>query len=1748
MVIKYSGRCQAWSLLQESPIHRIQSLGYTISRPTPNPINTKLRNEVVHDKEFIKRTNHTLQDHVREFRSSRRHFKTLSLDESRSPYFNLLSEQEYLEEEVMETLAETMEQYISKTRADYESRVARPKIEKKDNFELKGQFLKELRSDTFSGSDHEDANEHIEKVLEIVDLFHIPNITIDQVMLRTFHMSLTGAASHWLRNEPTGASVSVMPFLTYLNLGSVELAHTKLTIELADRTVKYPKGIAENVLVRIGGNEQLHVSILAFQVCMCGLCRPPGILDEVQPKFKNDMPLRDNQIRNIDPSAGLFVNHITSLFHCVFVSLDTRIKSRKYTSDNSFTPCYTESVDNVNILQSCNGLFLCTDWEGNHFYYVYNPSINLVKMLPKTDYVHDDSNFYGCAGSRLALTLQNQLTTKWHAFDYVYNSSTNLLKILSKPDYANVDSNVYGCAGLRMAFDPIKSPYYKVVHVEGTCSDSFIQIYCSEKRNWSMCNERFNYFFFLHFDSAMYWNNALHFDGPIITIIQIPQSLKQERNFFKSYGNIVLMIITIQIPHILHLKGKLFDSRGCLLLVRKDDFGFSEFTIYEKMKGSFVWSVRYHVDTDDFMTLLPERWSIRSTVWSIVLGERKDVFFGSNQLTDDYHDGLISPIAMYDMRHKQVDHKYNDAKTLFAAKQIRFGGNEATKKTQKTLLKQMYKNFSAPSTAVTSWDTLKGSAEDVGTKIAGTGIKTALEGRVIFIPKLDLSNFSLEEFQQLEFEGYGPKTNKSVSEDIYNEVRESPDAPLVKDLVSDDNTINYKEAHQIRTALTNKNFSQKVNTAKGKFYIARPKAVNTTRPNSAVVNDVRENQVNVVKALACWLWRPTKLNIASITLKKRNYVDARGRSNGCSSHMTWNMFYLSDFNKLNGGYVTFRGGAKKEKSTGKESLKTVPRKNNMYNVDMKNIVPKESLTCLVAKATLDESMLWHMRLSHVKFKTINKLVKENLVRGLPTKHFENNQTCVACLKEKQHKASSTKDETSGILKSFITEIENLVYKKVKIIRYYNRTEFKNKVMSEFCKKKGIKKEFSVARTPQQNGVAERRNRTLSEAARTMVLVVKPYNKTPYELFRGRTPVLSFIRPFGCHVTILNTLDYLGKFDGKSDEGFFIRYLFNSKKDGSLFDSSSKNASNDEPRPFSDAGKKDDEGAMDMSKISTTYLVPSTSNKRIHKDHSLDHMDVKSAFLYDWIKEEVYACQPPGFEDLDYPDKVYKVVKALYGLHQAPRACKLGLEVYNRRLLIPRVQINIKAVQEANCSPVVQGEVSKHPVKSHHTPTSAPSTSQPPVSPTSRRTTRHESVVPRPRSPTQSPIADEAASTGVDVRYGGATTTYDTTRIDGFYTTLSKKVESLETDLKQTKQIYGAAYTKLNKKVKRLEKIAKSSQARRRERIVVSNDEDDLEDPSKQGSKITEIDQDPGISLIQHDVEIQGRYGHDMEFDYDFDTDEKYVSTAEPISIGGAVVTTDSVVVSTASPTRNTRVSTVDDITMAETLVYIRKSAAKDKDIQARVEADEELVQRLQAEKKEKYTEAEQARMLAKLINQRKRYFATQRVEERRNKPPTQAQQRTYMSNYIKNMEGYTLQQLSSYSFDEIKTLFETTMRRVNTFVSIGSEVDRVVPELAARSSKRAAEEELDQESSKRQKTSESSELAEEPRDKEADELVHYVSTEKGIDIYILVEKEYPLSKGTLTLMMVAKLLVDQDNEMSREILRKIFMQAERPRR
>ncbi|GJZ49804.1 putative ribonuclease H-like domain-containing protein [Tanacetum coccineum] len=553
-----------------------------------------------------------------------------------------------------------------------------------------------------------------------------------------------------------------------------------------------------------------------------------------------------------------------------------------------------------------------------------------------------------------------------------------------------------------------------------------------------------------------------------------------------------------------------------------------------------------------------------------------------------------------------------------------------------------------------------------------------------------------------------------------------------------------------------------------------------------------------------------------------------------------------DYEEIDGGFVAFGGNSKGGKLLGK------------------NVVPQGGLTCLFAKATPDESNLWHRRLGHVNFKTMNKL-------------------------------------------------KNLIDLRVKVIRCDNGTEFKNRVMNQFCEMKGINRKFNVARTPQQNGVAERKNRTLIEAVRTMladsklptifwaeavntacyvqnrVLVIKPHNKTPYELFLGRKPALSFMRPFGCPVTILNTIDHLGKFDRKADEWYRIftkrqkssqtgqnparewkerekstkskskskakgqkvkvkdeadieemlngptrtqvnvpgtkacddadkarvetipgknyillplwpqdpQFSYSSKdspdarfkpsgeeeqKDAKDLENKDSEVLNnavdenivygcaDDPNMpnFDEIVYSDNDAEADMNNLNTFMPVSPIPTTRLHKDHPLEQiigdihaapqtrrmtkrvtehvepkkvwtlvdlpygkraicakwvymnkkdergivirnkarlvpqgytqeegidydevfapvakieairlflayasykdfvvyqMDVKSAFLYGKIEEEVYACQPPGFEDPDIPDRVYKVEKALYGLHQAPRAWYETLSTY-----------------------------------------------------------------------------------------------------------------------------------------------------------------------------------------------------------------------------------------------------------------------------------------------------------------------------------------------------------------------------------------------------------------------------------------------------------------------------------------------------
>nr|GEV78804.1 putative ribonuclease H-like domain-containing protein [Tanacetum cinerariifolium] len=607
-----------------------------------------------------------------------------------------------------------------------------------------------------------------------------------------------------------------------------------------------------------------------------------------------------------------------------------------------------------------------------------------------------------------------------------------------------------------------------------------------------------------------------------------------------------------------------------------------------------------------------------------------------------------------------------------------------------------------------------------------------------------------------------------------------------------------------------------------------------------------------IKPSACWFWKPSQnlsnkglnSNSVSVMFKKYTYIDTQSRLNGCSRHMTSNISYLSNYEPFDGGYVSFgEGGCK---ITGKGTIKTgklefenvyfvkdfkynlfsvsqiydnknsilftdsecivlgqnfklsdddnvllrTPRQHNMYSIDLNNIVPHKDLTCLVAKASVDECMLWHRRLGHLNFKTMNKLVRHNLVRGLPTKCFENDHTCTACLKEKQLKAScksklvnsiskplhtlhmdlfgptsvssishkwyclvvtddfskftwtfflKTKDETSGILRKFITEIENLKDLKVKIIRCDSGGEFRNKEMNDFCLQKGIKREFSNARTPQQNGINSTNMSSTKDAASQEV---KKYVSS-----------LRYIAlPNWVHDALLESSSSKPQDDCSTDvpESIPTACFTDSPKPSSDARLISKRVANQVETPSLDniltlanrfedilrvTTNSDEPNGMkaDVSNMETTITAGPTPTLRIYKDHpksqitgpvdtpiqtrlkskevlknkkdergivirnkarlvvqghtqekridydevftpvartktiilflayasfigfTVYQMDVKSTFLYGTIDEEVYVMQPLGFQDPKFPARVYKVEKAMYGLHQAPRA-------------------------------------------------------------------------------------------------------------------------------------------------------------------------------------------------------------------------------------------------------------------------------------------------------------------------------------------------------------------------------------------------------------------------------------------------------------------------------------------------------------
>nr|GEX79629.1 hypothetical protein [Tanacetum cinerariifolium] len=891
---------------------------------------------------------------------------------------------------------------------------------------------------------------------------------------------------------------------------------------------------------------------------------------------------------------------------------------------------------------------------------------------------------------------------------------------------------------------------------------------------------------------------------------------------------------------------------------------------------------------------------------------------------------------------------------------------------------------------------------------------------------------------------------------------------------------------------------------------------------------------------------------------------------------------------------------------------------------------------------------------------------------------------------------ATKDETSGIIKSFITRLENL-----------------------------------VARTPQQNGVAERRNRILIEAAKTMladsklpttfwaeavnttcyvqnrVLVVKPHNKTPYELFHGRTPTLSFMRPFRCRVTILNTIDHLGKFDGKADEVFFVGYSLNSKafrvfnsrtrivdknlhtsddakkvdedlrkesecKDQEKEDnvnsinnvnivSSTINAAGtngvnavggiisselpfDPNMPaledvsiFNFLSNDEDDGAMaDMNNLDSTIQVSPILTTRIHKDHPLDQaigdlhsatqtrkmsnileehgfeellqfklqevwtlvdlpnekraigskwdfknkkdemrivirnkgrlvaqgyiqeeridydevfapvarieairlflsyasfkdfmvyqMDVKSAFLYGKIEEEVYVCQPLGFEDPDFPDRVYKVKKVLYGLHQAPRAWYETLSTYlldngfqrgkiKNTLFIKRHRAMAKTINgEAQIHAKVDGK--KIIVTESFVRRDLRLADEEDIDCLPNSTIFEQLVLMGPKTTTWNEFSSTVASAiiclATNQKFNFSKWIFDSMIRNLNNVSVQNQSELGEgsvvpTDPHHTPTILQPSSSQPQKTQKPRKPKRKDTQAvTTASRLETEHDSGYInktqskETPNESSSQGTNSAGGPRCQETIGDTAAQTKF--ESVSKHSNDSLLARESSGDEVSLGDDASKQERIKAINADE-YITLVNVQDDAEMFDVNVLDGKEvfvARPKENVVEEIDADHQLAKILQVQEQEELSDAEMAILFQQLLEKRRKHFEATKAKEKRNKPSTQAQQRKIMCTYLKNIEGYKLKYLKLKEFDRIQEMLTKHLK--------GEDLEDLYKLVKARYGSTRPVKSIDYLLWSDLKT------MFEPHVKD-----------ESMQIYMLVEKKYPLTPPTILIMLEKKL-------------------------
>nr|GEU52528.1 hypothetical protein [Tanacetum cinerariifolium] len=495
-------------------------------------------------------------------------------------------------------------------------------------------------------------------------------------------------------------------------------------------------------------------------------------------------------------------------------------------------------------------------------------------------------------------------------------------------------------------------------------------------------------------------------------------------------------------------------------------------------------------------------------------------------------------------------------------------------------------------------------------------------------------------------------------------------------------------------------------------------------------------------------------------LKDKGVIDG-----GCSRHMTRNISFLSDFEEINGGYVAFGGNPKGGKILGKGKIKTgkldfddvyfvkelkfnlfslpdenhvflrVPRENNMYNVDLKNVVPLGDLTCLFAKDTLDESNLWHKRLGHINFKTMNKLIKDSL---LPIPFWAKAVNVACCVQNrvlvtKPHNKTPYelllgRSPSIGFMRPFDGKADEgflvrysinsnafrVFNSRIRIVQetlHINFLENKPNVAGIRPKwlfdidtlTKSINYQLVIAGNQPNDNAGIQENLDAGEVEKetvsTQQYVLLPLWSTgsqvpqntdddvtdaSFDVKENKNDVYAYANGSdkydnkkhdektkrddkGKSLVDLPTRvrDLRAKFEEfSSNITNMVNVVSAPVNASSLNSTNSTNNFNTANMPeleeiiYSD--DEEDVGAKaDFSNLETNIPISYILTTRVNKDHPVNQI-IGDLNLAPQTRSMTKMVKEQGFEDPDYLDKVYKVVKALYGLHQAPRAWSMWM--------------------------------------------------------------------------------------------------------------------------------------------------------------------------------------------------------------------------------------------------------------------------------------------------------------------------------------------------------------------------------------------------------------------------------------------------------------------------------------------------------